>query len=169
MTHNFLSGGVRFSSCTRSWPEYLAEVQRRKLLSRNRHQFPGVFRSERKLQRLFISEALYYQQSNSVTWKHGDCHKKMSHPSHIDTIPQRLSDLRLEEAFSAHGQSGHRFVRKTFTRPSYCHHCTDLLWGLTNQGLICEGREHKDTVPCFVSTRRWLVVFAVIGYTTKSA
>ena len=111
--------------------------------------FPAFSALRGNLQRLFISEALYYQQSNSVTWKHGDYPPKMSHPSHIDTIPQRLSDLRLEEAFSAHGQSGHRFVRKTFTRPSYCHHCTDLLWGLTNQGLICEGREHKDTVPCF--------------------
>ena len=50
-----------------------------------------------------------------------------------------LTNPKLEEAFQAHGQSGHRFDRKTFTRPTYCHHCTDLLWGLTNQGLICEG------------------------------
>ncbi|XP_020604326.1 diacylglycerol kinase theta-like isoform X2 [Orbicella faveolata] len=55
-----------------------------------------------------------------------------------DSMPRCLSDTRLDEAFSAHGQSGHRFSRKTFTRPSYCHHCTDMLWGLTNQGLICE-------------------------------
>ncbi|XP_027044816.1 diacylglycerol kinase theta-like isoform X2 [Pocillopora damicornis] len=54
------------------------------------------------------------------------------------SMPRCLSDTRLDEAFSAHGQSGHRFVRKTFTRPTYCHHCTDMLWGFTNQGLICE-------------------------------
>ncbi|KAM7435763.1 hypothetical protein ABFA07_014370 [Porites harrisoni] len=53
-------------------------------------------------------------------------------------MPRCLSDSKLDEAFAAHGQSGHRFGRKSFTRPTYCHHCTDLLWGLTNQGLICE-------------------------------
>ena len=57
------------------------------------------------------------------------------------SMPRCLSDTRLDEAFSAHGQSGHRFVRKTFTRPTYCHHCTDMLWGFTNQGLICEGKK----------------------------
>lgn len=54
-----------------------------------------------------------------------------------------LTNPKLEEAFQAHGQSGHRFEKKTFTRPTYCHHCTDLLWGLTNQGLICEGKLFK--------------------------
>lgn len=58
--------------------------------------------------------------------------------------PQCLTTSRLNEAFQAHGQSGHRFVRKTFTRPTHCHHCTSLLWGLTNQGFICEGRGHID-------------------------
>jgi len=70
----------------------------------------------------------------------------MSYPSQadVDSMPRSLSDLRLDEAFSAHGQSGHRFGRKTFTRPTYCHHCTDMLWGLTYQGLICEGKKAKD-------------------------
>lgn len=65
---------------------------------------------------------------------------KMSYPSLAvaDAMPRCLTDSRLDEAYSAHGQSGHRFVRKTFTRPTYCHHCTDMLWGLMNQGLICE-------------------------------
>ncbi|XP_078382985.1 diacylglycerol kinase theta-like isoform X2 [Oculina patagonica] len=64
----------------------------------------------------------------------------MSHSAQAngDSLPRCLSDTRLDEAFSAHGQSGHRFSRKSFTRPTYCHHCTDMLWGLTHQGLICE-------------------------------
>lgn len=71
---------------------------------------------------------------------------KMSFSAHENgdsrhSMPRCLSDTRLDEAFSAHGQSGHRFVRKTFTRPTYCHHCTDMLWGFTNQGLICEGKK----------------------------
>ncbi|XP_065722537.2 diacylglycerol kinase theta isoform X5 [Drosophila suzukii] len=33
---------------------------------------------------------------------------------------------------------GHSFVKKTFHKPTYCHHCSDLLWGLIQQGYICE-------------------------------
>ena len=33
----------------------------------------------------------------------------------------------------------HTFGRKTFHKPTYCHHCSDLLWGLIGQGYICEG------------------------------
>ncbi|XP_067048570.1 diacylglycerol kinase theta-like isoform X1 [Acropora muricata] len=64
----------------------------------------------------------------------------MSYLSRDDlaTVHRCLSDSKLDEAFSAHGQSGHRFDWKTFTRPTYCNHCTNLLWGLTNQGLVCE-------------------------------
>ena len=34
---------------------------------------------------------------------------------------------------------GHFFVKKNFHKPTYCHHCTDLLWGLIGQGYVCEG------------------------------
>ncbi|XP_055849657.1 diacylglycerol kinase theta isoform X1 [Episyrphus balteatus] len=33
---------------------------------------------------------------------------------------------------------GHSFGKKTFHKPTYCHHCSDLLWGLIGQGYICE-------------------------------
>ncbi|XP_074599951.1 diacylglycerol kinase theta isoform X2 [Brevipalpus obovatus] len=33
---------------------------------------------------------------------------------------------------------GHYFTKKTFHKPTYCHHCTDMLWGLIGQGCICE-------------------------------
>jgi hypothetical protein len=35
---------------------------------------------------------------------------------------------------------GHYFTKKTFHKPTYCHHCTDMLWGLIGQGFICEGK-----------------------------
>lgn len=35
---------------------------------------------------------------------------------------------------------GHYFMKKTFHKPTYCHHCTDMLWGIIGQGLICEGK-----------------------------
>lgn len=34
---------------------------------------------------------------------------------------------------------GHEFLRKTYFQPTYCHHCTELLWGLKGQGLQCTG------------------------------
>ncbi|XP_053979409.1 diacylglycerol kinase theta isoform X4 [Hylaeus anthracinus] len=33
---------------------------------------------------------------------------------------------------------GHSFSKKTFHKPTYCHGCTDMLWGLIQQGYICE-------------------------------
>ena len=34
---------------------------------------------------------------------------------------------------------GHSYIKKTFHKPTYCHHCTDMLWGLIGQGYVCEG------------------------------
>jgi hypothetical protein len=34
---------------------------------------------------------------------------------------------------------GHFFVKKTFHKPTYCHHCVEMLWGLIGQGYYCEG------------------------------
>ncbi|XP_011504566.1 PREDICTED: diacylglycerol kinase theta [Ceratosolen solmsi marchali] len=33
---------------------------------------------------------------------------------------------------------GHTFAKKTFHKPTYCHSCTDMLWGIIQQGYICE-------------------------------
>ncbi|CAH1986375.1 unnamed protein product [Acanthoscelides obtectus] len=37
-----------------------------------------------------------------------------------------------------HQHHGHTFCKKTFHKPTYCHHCTDMLWGLIQQGFTCE-------------------------------
>ena len=36
---------------------------------------------------------------------------------------------------------GHFFTKKTFHKPTYCHHCTDILWGLIGVGYVCEGKQ----------------------------
>jgi len=41
--------------------------------------------------------------------------------------------------------NGHVFTKKTFHKPTYCHHCSDMLWGLIQQGYICEGRQPRRT------------------------
>ncbi|XP_019864703.1 diacylglycerol kinase theta isoform X3 [Aethina tumida] len=40
-----------------------------------------------------------------------------------------------DQPLAAHG---HSFCKKTFHKPTYCHHCSDMLWGLIQQGFICE-------------------------------
>ncbi|XP_065652348.1 diacylglycerol kinase theta isoform X2 [Hydra vulgaris] len=35
------------------------------------------------------------------------------------------------------GNAGHCLTLKTFHKPTFCQHCSDLLWGITNQGLQC--------------------------------
>ncbi|XP_033117399.1 diacylglycerol kinase theta-like isoform X3 [Anneissia japonica] len=32
----------------------------------------------------------------------------------------------------------HSFGKKSFHRPTFCHHCTEMLWGITKQGQTCE-------------------------------
>jgi diacylglycerol kinase (ATP) len=38
---------------------------------------------------------------------------------------------------SSNERLGHVFHKKTFRKPTHCHHCTDMLWGIVNQGSIC--------------------------------
>ncbi|PIO77604.1 phorbol esters/diacylglycerol binding domain protein [Teladorsagia circumcincta] len=33
---------------------------------------------------------------------------------------------------------GHYFAKKTFGKPTYCHHCCDKIWGMLTQGYACE-------------------------------
>uniref|UniRef100_A0A1I7ZXI1 diacylglycerol kinase (ATP) n=1 Tax=Steinernema glaseri TaxID=37863 RepID=A0A1I7ZXI1_9BILA len=33
---------------------------------------------------------------------------------------------------------GHYFQKKTFGKPTYCHHCCDKIWGMLTQGYVCE-------------------------------
>ena len=53
--------------------------------------------------------------------------------------PRAPMPLTAEEAVTVGQGSGHEFVKKTYFQPTYCHHCTDLLWGIKGQGLQCTG------------------------------
>lgn len=44
-----------------------------------------------------------------------------------------------EDLWPTTGSHGHYFLKKNFHKPSYCHHCSDLVWGLLGQGFVCEG------------------------------
>ena len=47
--------------------------------------------------------------------------------------------LSAREAVGVGYGKGHEFAKKTFFQPTFCHHCTELLWGLTGQGMKCSG------------------------------
>ena len=52
-----------------------------------------------------------------------------------------ITDYTDDESLSPHehcATTGHAFVKKTFHRPTWCHYCTELLWGLIGQGFVCE-------------------------------
>lgn len=40
--------------------------------------------------------------------------------------------------FAVGRDHGHYFVKKTFGKPTYCHHCCDKIWGMLSQGYACE-------------------------------
>lgn len=69
-------------------------------------------------------------------------------PGQDITLPNNMirpaSSLSLDTDFTDNNQQpyenyGHFFVKKTFHKPTYCHHCVEMLWGLIGQGYYCEG------------------------------
>lgn len=57
-------------------------------------------------------------------------------PSSSALVTRGIQRLKMSTAAV---DGGHTFGKKTFHKPTYCHHCSDLLWGLIGQGYICEG------------------------------
>lgn len=54
------------------------------------------------------------------------------------TLPQNSIAISLNYYNDQLG-NGHFFTKKTFHKPTYCHHCTEMLWGLIGQGFVCDG------------------------------
>lgn len=52
-----------------------------------------------------------------------------------------MANTNCSSESSPQNANGHVFTKKTFHKPTYCHHCSDMLWGLIQQGYICEGRQ----------------------------
>jgi hypothetical protein len=65
--------------------------------------------------------------------------------TNLTTMTKQPSSLSLNtDCTNTHQQPyenyGHFFVKKTFHKPTYCHHCVEMLWGLIGQGYYCEGK-----------------------------
>ena len=57
--------------------------------------------------------------------------------------PSKHEEIQRQNMATA-AEGGHTFGKKTFHKPTYCHHCSDLLWGLIGQGYICEGKSGRE-------------------------
>lgn len=55
-------------------------------------------------------------------------------------IPKAPMPLNEEETITVGMCIGHDFAKKTFFQPTYCHFCSELLWGLKTQGFMCKGK-----------------------------
>ena len=67
---------------------------------------------------------------------------------------------KMAKVENSHGNvaaTGHFLKKKTFHKPTYCHHCSDLLWGLTNQGMYCTGMYLFILHYCFYSKLKNLI------------
>ena len=53
----------------------------------------------------------------------------------------RTGPLNTQEAVTVGQSMGHEFARKTFFQPTYCHHCSEMLWGIKGQGFQCSGEQ----------------------------
>lgn len=58
--------------------------------------------------------------------------------------PHHPTDLPHSTADASHNSDyrqghGHFFTKKNFHRPTHCHHCMEMVWGLLGQGYVCEG------------------------------
>jgi len=62
----------------------------------------------------------------------------------INDVTQTISNVTIDNDWNENNQQqsyenyGHFFVKKTFHKPTYCHHCVEMLWGLIGQGYYCE-------------------------------
>ena len=72
-------------------------------------------------------------------------------------VERRLSScMDRQESRTALIGHGHDFQKTTFHKLTYCHFCTDLLWGLSGQGFVCQGEE---TYLLSTVTVRFLVLY----------
>jgi hypothetical protein len=56
------------------------------------------------------------------------------------SFPSLTTDGVLNTNQQSYENYGHFFVKKNFHKPTYCHHCLEMLWGLMGQGYNCEGK-----------------------------
>lgn len=56
----------------------------------------------------------------------------------FDMESKKFQDCDSQSTSTTSLLNGHFFAKKTFHKPTYCHHCGDMLWGLIGQGYFCD-------------------------------
>lgn len=65
-----------------------------------------------------------------------DCSR--SRPADPDAADSRTASPLTPKKKYQRSAAGHCFRRVTLTKPTFCHSCSDFIWGLL--GFLCEGK-----------------------------
>ena len=55
------------------------------------------------------------------------------------THAYKIAEKDKKDPLLTASKMGHEFKKRTFYKPTYCQHCSEMLWGLINQGYQCTG------------------------------
>ncbi|ERL86499.1 hypothetical protein D910_03903 [Dendroctonus ponderosae] len=80
------------------------------------------------------------QQEQQPKQRHQEqrCRSKASCAPSSGRVVSVMAGSAADQASACVVAHGHAFQKKTFHKPTYCHHCGDMLWGLIQQGFVCE-------------------------------
>ncbi len=82
------------------------------------------------------------------------------------STPKAPMPLNEGEVITVGQGMGHDFAKKTFFQPTYCHYCSELLWGLKGQGYMCKGGLQLQLL-CVASSRTLRMLISLQFATTS--
>ena len=108
---------------------------------------PSVCTSTHHQQTMMSSSTSPWYHSSTLGGDNDDL--SLCDGNNLPTMTKQPSSLSLNTDCTTTNQQpyenyGHFFVKKTFHKPTYCHHCVEMLWGLIGQGYYCEGKSQEE-------------------------
>ena len=118
------------------------------------NKIPSVCTSTHREQSMMSSSTSPWYHPSALSGDNGDpasCDGTNVSSAPLTTMSKVPSTLSLNTDCTNTQQSyfenyGHFFVKKTFHKPTYCHHCVEMLWGLIGQGYYCEGMKMMNNL-----------------------
>jgi hypothetical protein len=110
------------------------------------YQFKKIFVVNKKLNLIQYSNSIYFISKKTTTKNNNQKLSMIECNNNNDFIENSMDKLSVDSNANNNNITilpenihGHFFMKKTFHKPTYCHHCAEMLWGLIGQGFVCEG------------------------------